>query len=151
MKKIILFIVFISLLFVTGCDCRKSEISCYDEKTEWLTYLNMFYDDINTEGKKYVAVDLRSKTLYETEHLRQFQNYDLSVGNIDELYNWLTSNYSNKYSIYIYLESSEELNSFDVLLERYKNIYLYIGDYETLRILGDELFTFDSGPYDCNC
>ena len=44
-----------------------------------------------------------------------------------------------------------DLNYFDDLLDSYKNIYVYIGDYQTYRSLGDELFTFDSGPYDCNC
>ena len=152
MRKIILFTIAFCMVFLTSCNCgKKNHIIISDEDNEWTTYLNQFYEEINTEGRKYVAVDLRSKELYETEHLRQFQNYDLNSGSIDELNTWLCSNYSNKYIIYIYIESLENLKTFNILLEKFKHIEVYIGDYNTLRNKGEELFTFDFGPYDCNC
>lgn len=152
MRKVILFVLLISLFFVTGCNCGdNNKLSFYDEETKWNEYLDLFYEEINTEGRKYVAVDLRNKEAYETEHLRQFQNYDLSVGSIDDLIMWLSSNYSNKYVVYIYIETLNDLSMFDSIVEKYKQVCVYIGDYSKLRTIGDELFTFDSGPYDCNC
>ena len=143
----------ILICFLSSCNCvnNKSKVSFFDKDDEWNEYLDMFYTSINTEGSKYAAFDLRSKEVYETEHLRHFQNYDLNVGSKDEFFSYLTNNYSKKYIIYIYIETLDDLNYFDDLLDSYKNIYVYIGDYQTYRSLGDELFTFDSGPYDCNC
>jgi hypothetical protein len=89
--------------------------------------------------------------MYETEHIRQFQNYDLSKGNIDELLTWLKGNYSSKYKIYIYIETLEDLTLFDDLLTIYSDVYIYVGMYDTIKSLGEELFTFDSGPYNCGC
>jgi hypothetical protein len=153
MKRILILFVLISLCFLSSCNCvnNKSKVSFYDKDDKWNEYLDMFYTSINTEGSKYAAFDLRSKEVYETEHLRHFQNYDLNVGSKDEFFSYLTNNYSKKYIIYIYIETLDDLNYFDDLLDSYKNIYVYIGDYQTYRSLGDELFTFDSGPYDCNC
>lgn len=152
MKKIIILFVIICTLFISSYSCTiNSKINICDEEAEWLSYLDLFYEEINTEGRKYVGIDLRTKEDYEDEHLRQFQNYDISKGSIEELNNWLSSNYSNKYIVYIYIESLDDLSSFDSLLKKFKDIYIYIGEFETLRTLGDELFTFDSGPYDCNC
>ena len=153
MKRILILFVLISLCFLSSCNCvnNKRKVSFYDKDDEWNEYLDMFYTSINTEGSKYAAFDLRSKEVYETEHLRHFQNYDLNVGSKDEFFSYLTNNYSKKYIIYIYIETLDDLNYFDDLLDSYKNIYVYIGDYQTYRSLGDELFTFDSGPYDCNC
>ena len=153
MKRILILFVLISLCFLSSCNCvnNKSKVYFYDKDDKWNEYLDMFYTLINTEGSKYAAFDLRSKEVYETEHLRHFQNYDLNVGSKDEFFSYLTNNYSKKYIIYIYIETLDDLNYFDDLLDSYKNIYVYIGDYQTYRSLGDELFTFDSGPYDCNC
>lgn len=153
MKRILILFVLISLCFLSSCNFvnNKSKVSFYDKDDKWNEYLDMFYTSINTEGSKYAAFDLRSKEVYETEHLRHFQNYDLNVGSKDEFFSYLTNNYSKKYVIYIYIETLDDLNYFDDLLDSYKNIYVYIGDYQTYRSLGDELFTFDSGPYDCNC
>ena len=153
MKRILILFVLISLSFLSSCNCvnNKSKVSFYDKDDKWNEYLGMFYTSINTEGSKYAAFDLRSKEVYEIEHLRHFQNYDLNVGSKDEFFSYLTNNYSKKYIIYIYIETLDDLNYFDDLLDSYKNIYVYIGDYQTYRSLGDALFTFDSGPYDCNC
>lgn len=152
MKRSYLLILIICLFFITGCKCRNNNvIKFYQEEKEWNEYLEQFYNVINTEGENYVAFDLRSKEQYETKHLRQFQNYDLLVGKKDEFISHLKNNYSKKYSIYIYIESLDDLNFFDDLLDTYKNVYIYIGDYVTYQTLGEELFTFDSGPYDCNC
>lgn len=153
MKRILILFVLISLCFLSSCNCvnNKSKVYFYDKDDKWNEYLDMFYTLINTEGSKYAAFDLRSKEVYETEHLRHFQNYDLNAGSKDEFFSYLTNNYSKKYIIYIYIETLDDLNYFDDLLDSYKSIYVYIGDYQTYRSLGDELFTFDSGPYDCNC
>lgn len=152
MKKLILLFVVCCLFLSSSCSCNNKYVTLfYDEESEWTECLDMFYNAINTEGSKYAAFDLRTKELYENEHLRQFQNYDLSMGSVDKFYSYLTKNYSSKYTIYIYIESLDDLTYFDKLSETYKEINIYIGDYESLRNLGDELFTFDSGPYDCNC
>lgn len=153
MKKISLFIVLISLFFITGCNCQSSKhlMKVYKEENEWNEYLYLFYEEINTEGRKYVGVDLRSKEAYETSHLRQFQNYDLNKGNVDELNSWLKSNYSSKYIIYIYIEALSDVSMFDSVIEKFKEVHIYIGEYSSLETLGEELFIFDSGPYDCNC
>lgn len=153
MKKIILLIVISCLMICSSCNCNKKNhtLLVCDEEVEWNEYLEMFYNVINTEGAKYAAFDLRTKESYETEHLIQFQNYDLSVGSIEEFNLYLTKNYSSKHTIYIYIESINDLSMFDELLNTYERIYIYSGDYESFRSNGDELFTFDSGPYDCNC
>ena len=44
--------------------------------------------------------------------------------------------------------NDDQLNE---LKKNYKCIKIYKGDYETLRVKGEEFFTFDSGPYDCGC
>lgn len=153
MKKILLLIIIILMFSIAGCDCKKNPhyINISYEESKWTIYLNQFYEEINTEGRKYVAFDLRSKEQYETEHLRQFQNYDLSVGTIDEFSDWLSKNYSNKYVVYIYVEILEDHTVFDELSKKFKLTEVYVGEYHTLRTLGEDLFTFDSGPYDCNC
>ena len=99
MKRILILFVLISLCFLSSCNCvnNKSKVSFYDKDDEWNEYLDMFYTSINTEGSKYAAFDLRSKEVYETEHLRHFQNYDLNVGSKDEFFSYLTNNYSKKY------------------------------------------------------
>ena len=93
MKRILILFVLICLCFLSSCNCvnSKSKVSFYDKEDEWNEYLDMFYTSINTEGNKYAAFDLRSKELYETEHLRHFQNYDLNVGSKDEFFNYLTN------------------------------------------------------------
>lgn len=152
MKKIILLLVICLLFISSGCNCNKnSEVHIYNDSTSWKEYLDYFYEAINTEGAKYAAFDLRSKVSYEIEHLRHFQNYDLNKGNIEEFNSYLTKNYASKYTIYIYIESLDNLEYFDVLLNTYKEVHIYIGDYESFRSLGEELFIFDSGEYDCNC
>ena len=152
MKKIILLLVICLLFISSGCNCNKnSEVHIYNDSTSWKEYLDAFYEAINTEGAKYAAFDLRSKENYETEHLRHFQNYDLNKGNIEEFNSYLTKNYASKYTIYIYIETLDDLEYFDDLLNIYKDVNVYIGDYESFRNLGEELFTFDSGEYDCNC
>lgn len=153
MKKVILLFVICCLFLISGCNCNKSNsiMRFYDEEVEWKNYLEQFYQVINTEGAKYAAFDLRSKENYETEHLRHFQNYNLNKGSIEEFNSYLTNNYSSKYIIYIYIETLSDLSYFDVLLDTYKEVYVYIGDYASFRNLGDELFTFDTGEYDCNC
>ena len=124
MNKIIILFVIICTLFVTSCSCNtKSKINIYDEEIKWTSFLDKFYNEINTEGKKFVGIDLRTKESYEDEHLRQFQNYDLSKGSIDELNSWLTNNYSNKYTIYLFTESVSSLDYFDILLKKY-NIHI---------------------------
>ena len=138
MRKIILFAIAFCVVFLTSCNCgRKNHIIISDEDNEWTTYLNQFYEEINTEGRKYVAVDLRSKELYETEHLRQFQNYDLNSGSIDELNTWLCSNYSNKYIIYIYIESLENLKTFNILFCIIFSFILIISIFNNNFLLND--------------
>lgn len=153
MKKITLLFLICCLFLISGCNCNEDAHFMWfnDEEAEWKVYLEQFYQVINTEGAKYAAFDLRSKEAYETEHLRHFQNYDLTKGSVEELNSYLTKNYSSKYTIYIYIETLSDLSYFDILLDTYKEVYVYIGDYESFRNLGDELFIFDSGPYDCNC
>ncbi len=152
MKKIILLLVICLLFISSGCNCNKnSEVHIYNDSTSWKEYLDDFYEAINTEGAKYAAFDLRSKVSYEIEHLRHFQNYDLNKGNIEEFNSYLTKNYASKYTIYIYIETLDNLEYFDDLLNTYKEVHIYIGDYESFRSLGEELFIFDSGEYDCNC
>ena len=151
MKKIVIIIFILTLFILGGCSCNSKKVDIYQDEIKHQEYLEKFYDDINTENLKYVAVDLRTKEMYETEHIRQFQNYDLSKGNIDELLKWLKGNYSSNHKIYIYIETLEDRSLFDNLLETYNEVYVYIGMYETMNILGNELFTFDSGPYNCGC
>ena len=151
MKKIVIIIFILTLFILCGCSCNSKKVDIYQDEIKHQEYLEKFYDDINTENLKYVAVDLRTKEMYETEHIRQFQNYDLSKGNIDELLTWLKGNYSSKYKIYIYIETLEDLALFDDLLTIYSDIYIYVGMYDTIKSLGEELFTFDSGPYNCGC
>jgi hypothetical protein len=43
------------------------------------------------------------------------------------------------------------LTLFDDLLTIYSDVYIYVGMYDTIKSLGEELFTFDSGPYNCGC
>ena len=57
----------------------------------------------------------------------------------------------SKYKIYIYIETLEDLTLFDDLLTIYSDVYIYVGMYDTIKSLGEELFTFDSGPYNCGC
>ena len=151
MKKIVIIIFILTLFILGGCSCNSKKVDIYQDEIKHQEYLEKFYDDINTENLKYVAVDLRTKEMYETEHIRQFQNYDLSKGNIDELLKWLKGNYSSKYKIYIYIETMEDLTLFDDLLTIYSDVYIYVGMYDTIKSLGGELFTFDSGPYNCGC
>lgn len=151
MKKIVLIIFILTLFILGGCSCNSKKLNLYQDEIKHQEYLNKFYNDINTENLKYVAVDLRTKEMYETEHIRQFQNYDLSKGNIDELFTWLKSNYSSNHKVYIYVETLDDVSKFEVLLENYNEIYIYIGTYETMSSLGEELFTFDHGPYNCGC
>lgn len=151
MKKIVIIIFILTLFILGGCSCNSKKVDIYQDEIKHQEYLDKFYDDINTENLKYVAVDLRTKEMYETEHIRQFQNYDLSKGNIDELLTWLKGNYSSKYKIYIYIETLEDLTLFDDLLTIYSDVYIYVGMYDTIKSLGEELFTFDSGPYNCGC
>ena len=103
MKKIVLIIFILTLFILGGCSCNSKKLNLYQDEIKHQEYLDKFYDDINTENLKYVAVDLRTKEMYETEHIRQFQNYDLSKGNIDELFTWLKSNYSSNHKVYIYV------------------------------------------------
>ena len=151
MKKIVIIIFILTLFILGGCSCNSKKVDIYQDEIKNQEYLEKFYDYINTENLKYVAVDLRTKEMYETEHIRQFQNYDLSKGNIDELLTWLKGNYSSKYKIYIYIETLEDLTLFDDLLTIYSDVYIYVGMYDTIKSLGEELFTFDSGPYNCGC
>lgn len=151
MKKYLVYICIVMLFILSACSCSGSkQVSKYESDTTWETYLEMFYTDINTENLKYVAVDLRTKEAYETEHIRQFQNYDLSKGSIDELLNWLKSNYSKNHKVYIYIDEVDT-TIFDSFTDYYENVHLYIGNYDSMKKIGEELFTFDSGPYDCGC
>lgn len=151
-KKILITFVISLLFLICSCSCKtQNSIHIYDEDALWSTYLDLFYNSINTEGSNYAAFDLRTKEDYENEHLIQFQNYDLKNGNILEFNNHLKNNYSKKYTIYLYIESLDDLTYFNSLLETYSTIHLFIGTYNNYKSLGIDLFTFDSGPYDCNC
>lgn len=149
MKKIyIIFLLIFCLVNLTSCKNR--DVKIYDNNN-LNEFTKLFYDAINSEEIKYVACDFRSKLDYEEEHLRQFQNYDLQNGDYKEFITWLTSNYSKKHQVYLFSSSSLTDDQIQDLKKNYKQIYIYVGDYNSLKQAGEEYFIFDSGAYDCGC
>ena len=149
MKRVyIILLLLFCLLSLSSCKNKGMDIYDNNNIDE---FISLFYETINDEDVKYVACDFRTKTEYETEHLRQFQNYDLQNGSFEEFLNWLTSNYSKKHQVYLFMNEILNDDQLNELKKNYKCIKIYKGDYETLRVKGEEFFTFDSGPYDCGC
>lgn len=146
MKKISLLLI---ILLSTLCSC-KSKVNIYNEENI-NDYLNEVYNIINDEDIKYVAYDLRSKTDYETLHIRQFQNYDINKGSNDTFIKWLTSNYSKKHYIILYSEESINEELITEIKNNYKHIYIATSKFQDIKNDLSELFTLDSGEYDCGC
>lgn len=152
MKKIKLLKLLIILLFVgfflIGCFKKSSYIYLEEQVNE---FLDEFYQTINDEKRKFVAVDFRCKDDYEEEHIRQFQNYDWQNGSLEELTTWLKSNYAKKYEVYIFSEKGVDSNLLEFLQDYYHKVYIYIGSYEILREYASTTFVLESGPYNCAC
>lgn len=146
MKKNRLLVLIILLTLFLSFSCQKKTIKEYNinEKEE---FIKLVYDSINDEKQMYCAFEFRTKENYENGHIRQFQNYDLSVGNVDDFLNYMKSNYSDKVKVIIMCEDDQIINS---LKEYYKELYIYYGTYETLGDVS-ALFTIDKGPYNCMC
>ena len=149
MKKIYIIFLFI-LCLANLASCKNSGVKVYDNNN-LNEFTTLFYNAINSEDIKYVACDFRSKLEYEKEHLRQFQNYDLENGNYQEFITWLTSNYSKKHQVYLFSSTLLSNEQIDELKKNYKQVHIYVGDYDNLKQVGEEYFIFDSGPYDCGC
>ena len=79
MKKNRLLVLIILLTLFLSFSCQKKTIKEYNinEKEE---FIKLVYDSINDEKQMYCAFEFRTKENYENGHIRQFQNYDLSVG-----------------------------------------------------------------------
>ena len=149
MKRIYIIFLFI-LCLANLASCKNSVVKVYDNNN-LNEFTTLFYNAINSEDIKYVACDFRSKLEYEKEHLRQFQNYDLENGNYQEFITWLTSNYSKKHQVYLFSPTLLSNEQIDELKKNYKQVHIYVGDYDNLKQVGEEYFIFDSGPYDCGC
>ncbi len=149
MKKIKLLLITL-ILFISLVGCMKPEINYYQENNVD-EYLDILYDTINNEEIKYVASDLRTKISYETEHIRQFQNYDLAVGSIDEFTTWLKSNYSKKHYVFIFSEIELDESIIEFLEDNYQKVYIYTGSYELLKEQAKTSFILESGEYNCAC
>lgn len=152
MKKISKLLI-ILILFMTIVSCDKEEekeIIYYNQDTQ-TEYIEKVYELINDDEVKYVACDLRTKEVYETEHIRQFQNYDISVSSNEEFNTWITSNYSDSYHVIIFSESSLDDELINSLSDIYNHIYIYNGSYDNMKASLDEYFVLESGPYDCGC
>lgn len=149
MKRIKLLIM-ILILSISLLGCTKTQVHHYQE-TNINEYLDELYTTINDEKLKYVAVDLRTKDYYEEEHIRQFQNYDLDSGSLDELTTWLKGNYSKKYYVFIFSENPIDQNFLNFLEDHYQWVYIYTGLYELLKAQASTSFILESGPYNCAC
>lgn len=146
MKKNRLLVLIILLTLFLSFSCQKKTIKEYNinEKEEFIKFV---YDSINDEKQMYCAFEFRTKENYENGHIRQFQNYDLSVGNVDDFLNYMKSNYSDKVKVIIMCEDDEIINA---LKKYYNYLYIYHNSYETLGDVSS-LFTIDKGPYNCMC
>ena len=146
MKKNRLLVLIILLTLFLSFSCQKKTIKEYNinEKEE---FIKLVYDSINDEKQMYCAFEFRTKENYENGHIRQFQNYDLSVGNVDDFLNYMKSNYSDKVKVIIMCEDDEIINA---LKKYYNDLYIYHNCYETLGVVSS-LFTIDKGPYNCMC
>ena len=81
----------------------------------------------------------------------QYPNADGTIEDYKEFITWLTSNYSKKHQVYLFSSSSLTDDQIQDLKKNYKQIYIYIGDYNSLKQAGEEYFIFDTGAYDCGC
>lgn len=146
MKKNRLLVLIILLTLFLSFSCQKKTIKEYNinEKEE---FIKLVYDSINDEKQMYCAFEFRTKENYENGHIRQFRNYDLSVGNVDDFLNYMKSNYSDKVKVIIMCEDDEIINA---LKKYYNDLYIYHNSYETLGDVSS-LFTIDKGPYNCMC
>lgn len=143
MKKISILLIFIILL-LSSCKQMKT----YDSPTP---FLESCYETINDDKVKYVCFDLRTKDLYEAGHIRQFQNYDLDSGNIDELISHLTTNYNKKTICYIYDNNTIDEELVKALKNHFDKLYILSFNDNKLLEEAKELFTIDKGPYNCGC